>query len=465
MRKIFIDRPVTPDFSSGVFAYDYMPSIERDMAVDGYGFHHSTGRTVILEENLPRKTHRVQGWDFGNGNILCRERKVIECCSLHCTLKDMFYAAFTYPYLCDTREAYSVYLYSIPLTEENKVLMADPKVNIFDMMEPQEIYAEGMNGGISLRETEDGIMLEWLNRQKNDDTTLTQYSYDISSRRVSKGEKIGQQMPGKSIESIIRENPDPKIRYHRTDSPEGMYVCVMEPYGCPQSPAPAVVVCPGGPNIPIPRFEAEGSVYDIFRKKGFYVIVPLRRGVMGISKEWAAAINGKAGTADVEDIIKGTEFALGLYGDRIDSARTGLYGASYGGYTCLMTAGRKEGQDLFKAFVSHCGMSDLERYPYECYAPAEDVMEYYTGKEDFPAKAKVISPYNYIEGWTRPVLLVHTTEDTSVWFGQSVRTYNKALLCGKEAGLILAPGPHSYDIGNGKELLEIIACFLLDRLR
>ena len=109
-------------------------------------------------------------------------------------------------------------------------------------------------------------------------------------------------------------------------------------------------------------------------------------------------------------------------------------------------------------------MSDLERYPYECYGNPSDVMDYYAGNEDFLQKTKDISPYNYIRRWEVPVLLVHTIDDTSVWFGQSVRAYNEGIKYGKKVDLILAPGPHSYDIQNGKHLINLIVEFFFNNL-
>lgn len=148
----------------------------------------------------------------------------------------------------------------------------------------------------------------------------------------------------------------------------------------------------------------------------------------------------------------------------MDINRIGLYGASYGGFASLLIAGKHNDTNMFKAIVSHCGMSDLERYPYECYGNPSDVMDYYAGDEDFLQKVKTISPYHYISRWSAPVLLVHTIDDTSVWFGQSVRAYNKGVMYSKNVDLILAPGPHSYEIQNGEHLINLIIKFFSSNL-
>lgn len=65
-------------------------------------------------------------------------------------------------------------------------------------------------------------------------------------------------------------------------------------------------------------------------KCGFMVVVPLRRGVIGISREWEHALEGNYGHLDVVDIIDGTKYILKKFSSLIDDSRVVLYGASYG---------------------------------------------------------------------------------------------------------------------------------------
>lgn len=148
------------------------------------------------------------------------------------------------------------------------------------------------------------------------------------------------------------------------------------------------MVCLGGPNIPIPNFADSCSIYERFRQEGFFVIIPLRRGIIGISPEWTNGINNNVGTIDVDDILRGVVFATTEYSKVMDINRIGIYGASYGGFSSLLIAGKHNETCKFKAIVSHCGMSDLERYPYECYGNPSDVMDYYAGNEDFYKRQK-----------------------------------------------------------------------------
>ncbi len=460
MRKVFIRRQLTSDFRTGVFAYDYMPSVIRDMRRDECGFYHSQGYRVELDEYVERQTHFVQGWDFGHGNLLSNQRKIIECREYQCELRKTLYVAYTYPYLRDESEAYAVYLYAIPLADDLRI--KDQSVNVFDHYTPTLVIAEGINGGLNFNQTEHRLYLRWLNKPDNEAIELTPFSYDLDSQALRKGESFIKEDAERTIDDVIAENQTPYIHYHKVGD-TNLHVCVIEPAEISIRPAPAVVICLVGPNITIPHFDDDTSVYEKFRQKGFYVIVPLRRGVIGISKEWTAAINGNAVRADVEDVFRGMEFALNKYSADIDAGRVGVYGGSYGGFTGLLLAGKDICNGKIKAVVSHCGMSDLERYPFECYALPEDVMAYYTGVDCFYEKAKYVSPYRCIENWNSSVLLVHTIDDTSVWFGQSVRSYNKAIQCGKDVYLILAPGPHSYDIPNGEYLFDEIIGFFLTK--
>lgn len=463
MHKIFIEQPLVPDQYPDVFAYDYIPSMDRAMRKDKYGFYHSIGVNIELNIKYPKQSHKVQGWDFGNGNILYRDKKIIECCHFICKSRKTFYIAFTYPFLDHSNEVYAVYLYSIPLTNETEDLITDSKINIFDIYEPLEVYADGINGNIGFQEKGTGLQLQWLNKLHNEDMDLSRYSYEIDSCKIIKGQHQKQKQGERCIDNLIKDNKSERIHYHKVNGSD-LYVCVIEPSGFITHPAPAVTVCLGGPNIVIPDFEAEDTIYDKIANAGFYVIIPLRRGVIGINMKWASGLSGNAGIADVDDVTVGVKSILDIYDGIIDRYRVGLYGASFGGYTSLLIAGKKNRNKMFKAIISHCGMSDLVNYPYECYGNPSDIKRYYAGDSDFDVKSREISPYTYIENWTSPTLLVHTIDDTCVWFGQSVRTYNKAIECHKDVNLILANGQHSYEIPNGDKLVVFIINFLKDKL-
>lgn len=462
-RKIFVPYPQTPNSRFGVFIYDYTPALAKQMPCDKYGFYHSQGEKIILESENIKYTHLVQGWDLGNGNKLSMPDKIIECADYYCKSNQTYYVAYTIPYNIGGEELYAVYLYSILRDCENEELFLDAEKNIFDNYKPQKVFDIGINGSLSFCQTGSAVYLKWLNKSCSGAADLKSYSYNLFDSSIQTDDLDSPESTESHIGKLIAENTASYIHFHKVCDDEDLYVCVIEPV-VKKRISPAIVVCLGGPNIPVPDFAAPGSIYERFRQEGFFVVIPLRRGVIGISQEWANGINNNAGTVDIYDILKGVEYAITEYSTEIDVESVGLYGASYGGFSSLLIAGKHNSVNKFKAVVSHCGMSDLESYPYECYGSPSDIMDFYSGNNDFFQKAKQLSPYLFVDKWSVPVLLVHTIDDTSVWFGQSVRTYNKGVELGKNVELILAPGPHSYNIQNGQELVGLVVDFFLNNL-
>ena len=462
-RKIFIPYPLTPNQEFGVFKYDFTPSIIKQMRCDEYGFYHSKSEEIILKSEKDKQTHLVQGWDLGNGNVLSLHKKIIECADFYCESNQTYYVAYTSPCSSDKEELYTIYLYSIPISDKNEAVFLNRGNNVFDSYEPQQVFNLGINGNLSFSQIGADVFLKWQSKSYSSAADMKSYSYNLIDGSIYIDSSNLRESTYRCISKVIADNTVSHIHFHKVCNDEDLYVCVIEPVA-KERVSPAIVVCLGGPNIPIPNFADSCSIYERFRQEGFFVIIPLRRGIIGISPEWTNGINNNVGTIDVDDILRGVVFATTGYSKVMDINRIGIYGASYGGFSSLLIAGKHNETCKFKAIVSHCGMSDLERYPYECYGNPSDVMDYYAGNEDFLQKTKDISPYNYIRRWEVPVLLVHTIDDTSVWFGQSVRAYNEGIKYGKKVDLILAPGPHSYDIQNGKHLINLIVEFFFNNL-
>ena len=97
----------------------------------------------------------------------------------------------------------------------------------------------------------------------------------------------------------------------------------------------------------------------------------------------------------------------------IDINHVGIYGASYGGYTALLAA--------------------------------EDTRQTYKSAP---------SPLENCRNLHKPILIIHTCDDETVWFGQPVRLYNTLLAYrNTSVQLLLFSGPHSMDIPD-RDILE-----------
>lgn len=226
---------------------------------------------------------------------------------------------------------------------------------------------------------------------------------------------------------------------------------------------PAIVICLGGPIAPMPDFLDQSSIYYHFIKQGFALIIPLRRGVSGMGKEWERALEGHYGEYDVEDTIAATDSVMLHHSDVIDTKNVFLYGGSYGGYVVGLIAGKANSNKRFKAIVSHCGVYDIAIYPWHCQGIPEETMKAYgntTDKSVYSERVKDISPKTFVSNWNVPILFIHHLNDTTTWVGQSVAAYNDALKLRKDVTLLIVHGPHTYDIPQKKSLfLEIVTFF------
>ncbi len=87
----------------------------------------------------------------------------------------------------------------------------------------------------------------------------------------------------------------------------------------------------------------------------------------------------------------------------------------------------------------------------------------YAGTDNTKKYNKAIrckSPHNYVEKWHNPMLIIHTTDDNTVWFGQSVRAYNEALKHDKTVYLLLSTGSHTLLVDNMITIVNIMLKFI-----
>lgn len=459
MKTVFVEREVIERDGRTVLQQDYSHSIAEQMSRDSLGFYHSCGTPISLVADGPKKRRFVKGYDLGRGNVISVDAKVIDCAEFKDEGRGLWYVA----YICPSSEANAdgsneLRLYVIDDSLGNRQAADDSSKNIFESLPYEIICTEGINGHLSIDKVSDEVYVRWWNIPDSG-KTIKACSYNTEIKSL---DSHPLEVPETSVTlgwdcSCDCDNVD----ILATDE-TGLYVVVVSPKEYVSGKCPVIVVCLGGPFIRIPSFE-EGSIYQQFTARGYMVIVPLRRGVIGLSLAWERALDGKFGYADVEDVISGTRYVLQKMHNVVDYDRICLYGASYGGFTALLIAGKHNSDHLFRAIVSHCGMSDLIHYPFECSGIPEFVMDAYAGTQDYSVYSRLmakISPLSYVADISIPVLLVHTIDDNMVWFGQSVRFYNECIRNDVDAELILANGPHSYDIPDWDALLEYILEFI-----
>jgi dienelactone hydrolase len=201
---------------------------------------------------------------------------------------------------------------------------------------------------------------------------------------------------------------------------------------------PAVVFPHGGP------YDRDDWGYDpmvqLMANRGYAVLQLNFRGSTGYGEEWLRAGRQAWGTVMHEDITAGAHWLIeqGI----ADPARMCIVGWSYGGYAALI--GVVKEPQLYRCAVSIAGVSDLSQL-------ASDDDQFYGGRDAArnstgtdKVKLKEESPVLHADRIKVPVLLVHGSEDFTVFVGQS-EAMDSAL---KHAGVphelvIIKDGEHS----------------------
>ncbi|MDO8970774.1 MAG: prolyl oligopeptidase family serine peptidase, partial [Saprospiraceae bacterium] len=120
---------------------------------------------------------------------------------------------------------------------------------------------------------------------------------------------------------------------------------------------PTLIYCQGGPQSALSQFFSYRWNLALMASQGYVVVAPCRRGMPGSGAAWNDAITGRWGDA-MKDYLSATDAAAKE--PFVDAARMGAVGASFGGYAVYWLAGNHNKR--FKAFISHCGLFNLESY-------------------------------------------------------------------------------------------------------
>ena len=109
----------------------------------------------------------------------------------------------------------------------------------------------------------------------------------------------------------------------------------------------------------------------------------------------------------------------------VDKDRMGAVGASYGGYSVFWLEGNH--QKRFKAFISHCGVFNLESMiaTEELFFHLHEFDGEYW-KNPVPVSYMKHSPHKYVQNWDTPILIIANEKDYRVPYTQSLEAYSAA---------------------------------------
>ncbi|WP_371194274.1 alpha/beta fold hydrolase [Glaciecola sp. SC05] len=174
---------------------------------------------------------------------------------------------------------------------------------------------------------------------------------------------------------------------------------------------PMVTLVHGGP-IARDYWEFDREV-QLLASQGYAVLRVNFRGSDGYGSDFRRMSRQQWGTRMQQDIIEATQFVVNSGG--IDKDKLCIMGASYGGYSAVMSA--TIAPDLFKCVVANVGVYDLELMFEE-----GDIQQYLLYGKAYlteqlgtdTAVLKAQSPVNHVAKLKAPIFLAHGGEDQRV---------------------------------------------------
>jgi dipeptidyl aminopeptidase/acylaminoacyl peptidase len=243
------------------------------------------------------------------------------------------------------------------------------------------------------------------------------------------------------------------IRYKARDGLEIPAVLTL-PSGDPHN-APLIVMPHGGP------FARDTEEWDWWAQfladRGYVVIQPNYRGSSGYGTKFTRKALGQWGLK-MQDDLDDAVTALAAQG-LADPKRVCMVGASYGGYAA-MRAAQRDGSK-YRCTVAYAGVSDLNRMlrfnsDFLGAGARQDWLRQQIGD------LKGVSPLNFPEQFSSPILIVHGKKDRTVPVSQSRLLAKRLKDAGKNATYIEQPeGDHHFSREADRlEFLKALEAFL-----
>ncbi|MDH6236997.1 S9 family peptidase [Cryobacterium sp. CG_9.6] len=201
---------------------------------------------------------------------------------------------------------------------------------------------------------------------------------------------------------------------------------------------------------------------QVYVDAGYAVVMCNPRGSAGYGQAHGQSIRGALGTVDQDDVLDFLDGALAAR-PRLDSARVGIMGGSYGGY---LTAWIIAHDHRFVASIVERGYLDPERF-----IGTSDIGDFfseeYTGTnvEDMQRQ----SPQAVVGNVSTPTLVMHSADDLRCPLSQGERYYSALKRGGVHSELVIFPG-ENHELSRGGSprhrlqrfeiILEWWACFL-----
>jgi dipeptidyl aminopeptidase/acylaminoacyl peptidase len=218
----------------------------------------------------------------------------------------------------------------------------------------------------------------------------------------------------------------------------------------PAKKYPLLVYYYGGTSPTSRSFESNYPL-NLYAAMGYVVYTLQPSGTTGFGQEFSARHVNAWGERTADEIILGTKLFCREH-TFADSTRMGCFGASYGGF---MTMYIQTKTDMFKAAVSHAGISSIASYWGDgywgyTYSAAASAGSYPWNNSKLYTEH---SPLFNADKIKTPILLLQGKMDTNVPLGESIQMYTALKILGKPVELIHVDG-ENHSIKDYQHKLE-----------
>ncbi len=241
-----------------------------------------------------------------------------------------------------------------------------------------------------------------------------------------------------------------KKRMVKTSDNKDMLVWVIYPPDFDSTKTyPTLLICQGGPQSVVSQGFSYRWNFSLMAAQGYIVVAPNRRGLPSFGEEWNDQITGDWGGQAMRDLLSAIDdVSKESY---VDKKRLGCAGASFGGFSVYWLAGHH--QKRFKAFISHCGVFNLESEfgaTDEMFFAQHDMGGNYWDNPK-PKSFDAFSPHKFVQNWDTPMLVIHNEKDFRVPLNQGIEAFTAAQVKGIPSKFLYFPdeGHHVLKPQNG----------------
>jgi dipeptidyl aminopeptidase/acylaminoacyl peptidase len=172
------------------------------------------------------------------------------------------------------------------------------------------------------------------------------------------------------------------------------------------------------------------SLCQYLAQQGYVILTPDYRGSSGYSRDWSTGVHMGVGVNDTADVASGADYLKTLA--YVDPERIGVFGLSYGGFLTLQAM--TVDPTLWRAGVDVAGVVDWATYGAGYTTPRLGT------PVQNPDIYNISAPIQHMDKLSRPLLVLHGTNDRNVSFADSLRLFDVLIKLGKSFESQIYPG-------------------------